>query len=242
MKKNPWTFKAAGRGALTIELFEQIGSDIFSEGTTAKSFSDDLAAAGPGITDIRLEISSPGGSVFEGLAIYDLLVRHPADVTAHVMFAASIASVIAMAARKITMSPTSVMMIHQPYSVVGGDAAEHRKMAGALDRVADAMVVGYRRHTKKTKAEVAALMAAETWMSATEAVAAGFAEEVSDSESDDDEDVAAAVRAPIFAKFKHVPAQIAARLRSHPADDSQPVACDERERLRARPEVLRRLP
>src|SRR5579864_8673268 len=135
--KKPWTIKAAGRGAVTIQLFEQIGEDLFSEGITAKSFSEDLAAAGLGITAIKLEISCPGGNVFDGLAIYEQLLRHPADVTAEVFFAASIASVIAMAARKISMSPTSIMMIHRPYTVAGGTADELRKMAGALDRVGD---------------------------------------------------------------------------------------------------------
>lgn len=251
MKNKPWQFKAAAGGALTIELFDQIGDDFFGEGTTAKSFSQELADAGPGITAITLKISSPGGNVWDGLAIFDLLLRHRAAVTAEVMFAASIASVIAMSAQKISMAATGVMMVHLPGTAVAGNANDMRKMAATLDTVTESMIVAYRRHTSKTPKEIEALLAEETWFSASEAVAAGFAEEVFDpEEADDDEpDLAAVFRAPITATF-HLPpgvAQIAARLGGQRPAVSEPDAgISEGERLRlaarARLALQRRLP
>jgi ATP-dependent Clp protease, protease subunit len=237
----PWKFKAAGRGALSIELLEQIGDDFFGEGTTAASFSEELEAAGSGITEITLRISSPGGNVWDGLAIYDQLLRHPAKVTAHVLFAASIASVIAMSARTISIAPTGVLMIHLPSTVVAGTAPDFRKMADTLDVVADSMLVAYRRHSKKTKADLLAAMTAETWYNADEAVRAGLADQVSDPDEDEGEelDMAAILRAPIAAKFQHMPAQIAARVR---APRPEAPASNERERLRLRTELLWRLP
>ena len=237
--KKPWTFKAAGRGAIEILLFEMIGEDFFGEGTTASSFAAELAAAGR-LTSIHLKVNSPGGNVFDGIAIYNALLSHGATVTAEVVgLAASIASVILMAATEISMGEGSMLMIHNPYSaVMGGDAGEMRKMADTLDKVKDSMITAYRRHTKKTKAEVAAIMDAETWFSAREAQDAGFAEKVIDPDEDREDQMAAAFATPIFAKFKHPPAQIAARLAAKP---SQPVAEEERERLRLRLELLRRL-
>jgi ATP-dependent protease ClpP protease subunit len=242
--RSPWTFKAAGRDAIEILLYEMIGEDSWTGGgTTAKAFADELAAAGH-VTSIHLKVNSPGGNVFDGIAIYNALLSHGATVTAEVVgLAASIASVIVMAASDIAMNQTALMMVHNPYSaVVGGDAGEMRKMAATLDKVKDSMITAYRRHTKKTKAEVAELMDAETWFSANEARDAGFVEEVTDPEESDDEpeDLAAAFAAPIFAKFKHPPAQLAARL-SRPRAESQPPASD-RERQRLQLELLRRLP
>jgi len=240
MKKS-WQFKAAGRDAITIQIFEEIGDSMFSEGTTAKSFSSDLEAAGPCITGIKLQISSAGGNVWDGLSIYELLCRHPADVTAEVFFAASIASVIAMAARKISIAPTGVMMLHEPYAATGGTAAEHLKMASALDRVRDAMVVAYRKHSKKTKAEIEKILSQETWYSAQEAVDAGFAEEISDPDEHGDGEMAAAFNPQILAKFRHVPRPIAARFAASP-ELSRGVPDEERSRLSHRLELLKRLP
>jgi len=245
MKNNhkPWTMRASAGGELVIELFEMIGEDVWTgEGTTAKSFAEDLRAAGA-VSKIHLRVNSGGGSVFDGLSIHNLLLSSGATVTAEVLgLAASIAGVIIMAASRISMAENALLMIHNPGTIVGGDAPELRKMADTLDKVKDSMVTAYRRHTKKTKENVAALMDAETWYSADEAVAAGFAEEVSDpDEEDHDLDLAAAFSAPMFAKFKHPPAQIAARL-ARPRGESQPLASEERDRLRLRLDLLRRLP
>jgi ATP-dependent Clp protease protease subunit len=241
MKNNhkPWTIRASAGDEITIELFEMIGEDVWSgEGTTAKSFAEDLKASGA-VSRIHLRVNSPGGNCFEGLAIHNLLLSSGATVTAEVLgVAASIASVIIMAASRISMSENSLMMIHNPSTAIGGDAAEFRRMADTLDRVRDSMVTAYRRHTKKTKAQIADLMQAETWFSAAEAVDAGFATDVTDPDEGESE-MAANFD---ISKFRNVPAEIAARLRApRPAAESQPLA-SVRERHRLQLELLRRLP
>lgn len=211
MKQKPWKFKAAGAGELTIELFDQIGENLWTgEGTSASSFREELESAGPGITDIQLLINSGGGEVFTGLAIYNLLLAHPARITAKVLgLAASISSVIPMAASRITMARTALWMIHNPATLAVGDSEEMRKTADVLDRVRDSMVVAYQRHMKKSRAEIEALMQAESWFGAEEAKSAGLVAEIDPDESDDDGEQLAAValRSPI-AKFFHPPARV----------------------------------
>ena len=213
MKSNhkPWSITAKAKDEIEILLYEMIGVDFWSgEGTTAKSFAEDLKAAGDGIRKIHLRVNSPGGSVFDGLAIYNTLLSHGAKVTAQVDgLAASIASVIVMAASEIDMADNGMMMIHNPSTVMGGDANDMRKMAETLDKVKTSMITAYRRHTSKSVEEVGALMDAETWMTAQETVDNGFAEDVTKPEGDE-ADVAANF-APILAKFHKVPQQIAAR-------------------------------
>ena len=223
MKQKPWKFKAAGAGELTIELFDQIGENLWTgEGTSASSFREELESAGPGITDIQLLINSGGGEVFTGLAIYNLLLAHPARITAKVLgLAASISSVIPMAASRITMARTALWMIHNPATLAVGDSEEMRKTADVLDRVRDSMVVAYQRHMKKSRAEIEALMQAESWFGAQEAKSVGLVAEIDPDESEDDGEqlAAAALRSPI-ARFFHPPARVAQiAARSAPPDD-----------------------
>jgi ATP-dependent Clp protease, protease subunit len=234
----PWTFKAQAGGELEILLYEEIGQDFWTgEGTTAKSFAEDLKAAG-NVLRIHLRVNSPGGNVFDGLAIYNTLLSHGATITAQVDgLAASIASVILMSASRITMGASSLLMIHQPYSAISGNADEHRKMAETLDLVAGSMIKAYRRHSKKTKPEIEAMMTAETWLDADQAIDAGFADEV--SEDDDDADVAARVD---LSKFRRVPQQIAARFAARASTPRvESVSAEERQRLALRLKLLERL-
>jgi len=240
VKKN-WTIKAAGRGSLEILLYEEIGENFFGEGTTAKSFAEDLAAAGPGITDIHLRVNSPGGNVFDGIAIYNTLLSHGAAITAAVEgLAASIASVIIMAAAEITMAPSALLMIHNPYAaVLGGDAADMRKMADTLDKVKESMIGAYRRHAKGvSKVELSAMMDAETWLSANEARDEGFVEDITDPD-EPDQGLGLAANFDV-SRFRNMPAQIAAKLQAR-SSAAQPSAEGERERQRMRVELLKRL-
>lgn len=201
-----------------IRLFEQIGEDFWSGGgITAKQFADDLKAAG-NISRIKLLVNSVGGSVWDGLGIYDTLLAHPAAVRAETRgLCASIASVIICAAApgQIAMTPTSTLMIHNPATLVGGDSNEMRKMADVMDKVKSSMITAYRRHTPKSVSEISAIMDAETWFTPKEAIAAGFADTVT-TPDDDDADVAASVD---LSHFRRVPAQIAARFSRFSADD-----------------------
>jgi ATP-dependent protease ClpP protease subunit len=155
--KKPWIMAAKAGGELEILLYEQIGTDIWTgEGTTAKQFAEDLKAAGA-ISEIRLRVNSPGGSVFDGIAIYNTLLSHGAKITAQVDgLAASIASVISMAAEEISMGDNTMMMIHNPATVIGGDSNDMRKMADTMDKVKTSMITAYRRHSDLSTEEIGA--------------------------------------------------------------------------------------
>ncbi len=146
--------------------------------TTAKGFIDDLKALGPD-TPLDLHINSPGGSVFAGLAIYNALQRHQAQVTVYIDgLAASIASVVAMAGDRIVMPENALLMIHNPYSFAGGTAAELRKAAEMLDKATASIISTYQQQTNLDTATLAKLMDEETWLSAAEAADFKFIDEI----------------------------------------------------------------
>jgi ATP-dependent Clp protease, protease subunit len=205
----PWTIHAKAGGEIEILLYEMIGTDWWTgEGTTAKQFAEDLKAAGA-VSQIHLRVNSPGGNVFDGIAIYNTLLSHKATVTAQVDgLAASIASVIIMAASEISMGANGMLMIHNPWSSVQGDSNDMRKMADTMDKVRTSMIAAYRRHTKMPAEDVGALMDEETWMTADEAKDRGFAETIIDP--DETADLAANLASPILSRFKRVPAKLAA--------------------------------
>ena len=177
-------FKAsAADGDLCIEMYGTIGADFFGEGITAQSLSDVLANAGA-YNSITLRLNSPGGDLFEGVAIYNLLksTGKPVNVIVDGM-AASAASLIAMAGDKVTMGTGTTMMIHEAMSMCGGFAADMRKMAETLDTVTASAADIYVAKTGMKKDEILSMMAAETWLSAQDCVAKGFANELSTDEA-----------------------------------------------------------
>ncbi|MHB9857621.1 head maturation protease, ClpP-related [Streptomyces sp. YIM S03343] len=154
-----------------------IYGDIGSWGITAAQCVHDLAEIEAPVID--LYINSPGGEVFDGLAIYNALRSHPAKVMVRVdALAASIASVIAMAGDHVTMSPGSQMMIHDANGVACGEPDELRKYADFLDAQSDNIAAIYAERAGGTAKQWRARMQAETWYFADEAVAAGLADEV----------------------------------------------------------------
>lgn len=180
MNKRPDGYSMAARTneRAVIYLYSDIGG--YFDGVTAKQFAKDLNDLGA-VREINLRINSVGGSVFEGFAIYNLLSQHPATISVDVDgIAASIASVIAMAAAPgaLRMAANATMMVHRPWSMAVGDAETMRKEADLLDKL-DGQIRGtYVRRTGAEPAAVAAMMLAETWMDAEEAVTAGFADTV----------------------------------------------------------------
>lgn len=175
---NSWySIKAKGTGHAEILIYEEIGG----WGISAQRFARDLKALGD-ISRIDLRIHSPGGDVFEGMAIYNLLDSHPATVDVYIDgLAASMASVIAMAGDTIYMPENAMMMVHKPWGIQGGDADEMRRYADLLDKVEDNLVSAYVKKTGKTADEIKALLKEETWMGGREAVAAGFADKTTES-------------------------------------------------------------
>lgn len=128
--------------------------------------------------NISLRLNSPGGSVFEGIAIANAIRSHPANVTVYVdSVAASIASVIALAGNRLVMMPQSQLMIHNASGACYGDATEMTKMADLLDKQSRNIAEAYAQHTGRPVAEWQTYMADETWFTAEEAVAVGLADE-----------------------------------------------------------------
>jgi len=161
-----------------IWIYQDIGEGWF-EGFTAKEFSEQIKEIGD-VATLHVYINSPGGDVFDGVAIYNILRRHKAEVLVEIdALAASIASVIAMAGDQIFMAENAMMMIHNPWGMAIGDAATMRKAAEDIDKVRDASILpAYLRKSSLEKDEISKLMDAETWMSAAEAEEWGFIDSI----------------------------------------------------------------
>lgn len=149
---------------------------------------------------VEVRINSPGGSVVEGLAIFNALKpRMPVVYVDGV--AASVASLIAMAGARIVAAENSLLMIHDPWAGAEGNATELRRTADLLDKHRDAMLTGYAR-SGQSRQQLTNLLAAETWMTATEALALGFIDEISAA-------LSYAAHAPAcFAGYKHPPKEL----------------------------------
>lgn len=180
MSKNPLhKFVAARQGdVLVLHVYDAIGETMFGEGITAKSVAAKLDTAGS-FSRIQMRISSGGGDPFEALAIMNLLKAKAVPIEATVDgLAASAASLLAMAGDSILMGAGSMMMIHAASTLSFGNASELRAMADTLDQVSGNMADVYASRTGLPKDDVVALMNAETWFTAEEAVAKGFANSV----------------------------------------------------------------
>jgi ATP-dependent protease ClpP protease subunit len=163
-----------------------IYGDIGSWGITAAAFVEELKAIDA--PEIRLSINSPGGEVFDGLAIHSALRSHRAKVIVQIdSLAASIASVIAMAGDRIIATPHSQFMIHDAQGVSCGNPEELREYADFLDRQSDNIASVYAERAGGTKTQWRKRMQAETWYFADEAVEAGLADEVAKPERQPDE-------------------------------------------------------
>ena len=155
----------------------------FDEDVTPSWFKDQVAKL-KNMKNINLYINSPGGGVFAGMTIYNIINRLTADVTAYIDgLAASIASVVAMAADKIIMPKNALMMIHNPVGIAMGYADDLRKEADLLDRVKISIMSTYKDRTKKEEKKIFDMMDAETWMTGEEAVKNGFADVLEDKKN-----------------------------------------------------------
>lgn len=162
--------------ANTISIYDVIGQDYWTgEGVTAKRIAGALRSIGNNA--VTVNVNSPGGDMFEGLAIYNLLRDHPAEVTIKVMgLAASAASVIAMAGDKIEMGLGSFMMIHNSWGMVIGNQQDMRDAAATFAEFDAAMVDIYADRSGGDRKTIEKMMADETWLRAEAAIEAGFAD------------------------------------------------------------------
>ena len=170
--RGPDTLKAGAE----VAIYDEIGA----YGVSAKGFLAELSALPDG-TPVDLRLNSPGGSVFDAVAIYNALKRHEGTVTVWIDgIAASAASYVAMAGDEIVMPENAFLMIHDPAGLVMGTAGDMRAMAEALEKVKGSLVQGYAAKSGRAAEEIAALMAAETWFDAKDALDAGLATRIAE--------------------------------------------------------------
>ena len=195
MKKQIWELKQAVEpNTLEMYIYGNVeddgydwwtGEDIISE-TSANYFRSELAKY-PNATQINIYINSYGGSVFEGTAIYSQLKRHSAQKTVYVDgFACSVASVIAMAGDKVVMPRNTMMMIHNAWNVVYGNATQLRKAADDLDTIMEGNMQAYleKGNGKIDKEKLVELLNAETWLTAEQCLEYGFCDEILGQDKD----------------------------------------------------------
>lgn len=199
---------------VTIEVYDTIGGWA---GVTSKGVRAALREAKG--KAVRLKINSPGGSVFEAVSIYNDLLSHPGKVTVEITgLAASAASLIAMAGDRIEIADNAFFMIHNTWTVAMGDHREMAKASRALAKFDSAFARTYSKQTGLDEAEVADMMAEETWLDAGDAVSMGFAHAVTKTA---DEDATAS-----FDLSKYVNAPAVLRSASAPAARKEPSTGD----------------
>ena len=166
-----------GGGHAEILIYGEIGLDWFGEGISAESLVKELAELDVATLDVR--INSIGGQVFEGLAIFNALDRHPANVTTHIDgMAASIASIVALAGDTVKIAENAFVMIHNAHGLSMGNASDMRKMAEILEKLDGSLADTYVAKTGKSEKVIRAMMDEETWFNAAEALEAGMVDEV----------------------------------------------------------------
>lgn len=165
---------SASDSETSISIYDSIGENWEGTGVTAKRIGGALRAIGE--RDVVVNLNSPGGDFFEGMAIYNLLREHKAKVTIRVLgVAASVSSVIAMAGDEILMGDGSFLMIHNAWAVAVGNRHDMADTAAVLAPFDAAMAALYAHRTGMSEAEAALLMDRETWIGAQQAVDDGFA-------------------------------------------------------------------
>tara|TARA_R100000655_G_scaffold32659_1_gene64625 strand:+ start:7322 stop:8317 length:996 start_codon:yes stop_codon:yes gene_type:complete len=175
--KNSWyTFKNSSNGQpAEVLIYEQIGD----WGVTAQNFIKDVQSVGK--SDLTVRINSVGGSVFDGLAIYNILRSHKGNVNVKIEgLAASIASIIALGGDNIEMAENGFFMIHNPFGNSFGDAEEMRKTADLLDKIKKELVSVYAKQSSLTESEIQDMMDEETWLTSQEALEMGFVDTITE--------------------------------------------------------------
>ena len=148
----------------------------FGDEITPAAFKSELNAGNQPIT---VHINSVGGDCVAASQIYTMLMDYPADVTVQIDgLAASAASVVAMAGTKVCMSPTALMMVHNPWTNASGDAKDMQKAIALLDEVKESIINAYEIKTGMDRQSLSNLMDTETWMNAYRAKELGFCDEV----------------------------------------------------------------
>lgn len=213
MKMN---YKALSKKEAEIDIEGEITSRIwYDTDTSASQFRDLLKQVGD-VKTINLHINSPGGDVFEGVAIYNMLKQNKADIHVYIDgLAASIASVIAMAGDTITMPENSMLMIHNPWTIAQGNSKKLRKVADDMDKMGESIKTSYlsKSNSKLDVDTLTKLMDDETWLTAKESVEYGLADEVLEPVK-----MAACLTEEQAKAFKHAPKSL---VTANPVDEQK---------------------
>ena len=208
MKNRKWwdikaLTNAQGAAVAEIRIYDEIGF----WGTDAKTFIAQLDTAAANAAEVIVAVNSPGGDVFDAFAIYNALRRYAGRVTARVDgVAASAASLVAMAGDRIVMPENAMLMIHNPWTVAAGSAADLRATADMMDKARDGILAAYRSKSGQSDEDIVAMMDAETWLTALEAQALGFCDVIEEPVR-----LAASTKAvELLARFKNPPEPVKA--------------------------------
>lgn len=182
MKARQWySFKAKADDAVAeLFIYDQIGRSYFNDdAVSAKQFVDDLAALPQSVSKIVVHVNSPGGDAFEAIAIANALREQASNgrtvETIVDGLAASAASIVMMAGSTVSMADNALFMVHNPYMLAMGNAADMRRSADVLDSVRNSIIATYRWKSSLSAEDIGALMDNETWMDADTAITNGFA-------------------------------------------------------------------
>lgn len=179
--ENTFSIKMKSKTKAEITIYSDIGNSFFGDSISAKDFDRELNKLDPTINQIDLRVNSPGGDVFDGITIYNRLLRHSAKVTAYVDgIAASIASVIILAADEIIMGEGAMVMIHKPHTIAMGNDLEMLDVVDRLQDVENQILGIYKKKTNLDQTELRAMLAKTTWFDAEQAVESGFAHKIAD--------------------------------------------------------------
>ncbi|CAI8915715.1 head maturation protease, ClpP-related [Pseudomonas sp. IT-P218] len=207
--KTWYALQASGEASeRVIEVF--VYGEIGTWGITANQFVQDLRAMDDGTSPVIAAFNSIGGDLFDGLAMHNALSRLGERCTGRIdALAASAASVAVCGAHRVVIASNAMLMIHNPWTYAAGDAEDFRKVADVLDQTMEAIIAAYKAKAPDIdEVELRRLVAAETWLTANEAVALGLADEVGDGVK-----VKACLgQGAVLQRYQHAPAELLAQL------------------------------
>lgn len=182
-KRNKGTFEVRSEAHDIVEIliYDIIGFDFWTGGgITAQNFAKELNEISA--SKIRVRIHSEGGDAFDGLAIFNALRRHKAEIEVHIDgLAASAAATIAMAGDEIFIAENAFLMIHRSWIFHAGNAVDMIEMAELLNKLDESIAGDFASKSGMKRSDVLQLMTAETWMNSAEALSEGFVDEITAS-------------------------------------------------------------
>lgn len=180
--EKPFQIRSKSATKAEILIYDQIGYDWWTGGgVTAKSFKEELDKLDASVNEIHVHINSPGGDVFDGVAIYNLLKQHKAKIIVYIDgLAASISSVIALAGDEVIIGEGALYMIHLPWTFAMGNRMDLDNTVNRLITVEAQLIGIYMKKTGLDKVELTKMLEDETWLDADQAMEKGFVDKKSD--------------------------------------------------------------